>query len=424
MSARLLGIAFACDMATPCRKLVLLKLIDACEDDGTRIFPAVSTIARAAQCSTRQVQRELASMVEAGLLSIVREGGRGPRNTREYALDLPMLRRVEARGEGGWKDELAAAPVNAETPAKGDTVSPLTDPAKGDTGGTLRVTPETSKGDSACHPTPQEPSNNPSRERGAQSREANGEEEKKDDPKRFEERVKKLADNDDWNHLQGSSTAWTVREFGKLDDAERAEAETHAAAYRAFCRRSKGVKVVALGLYFRERKWRDLPATAREPDADDGLTVVKSGGAVFAVVRMVELLKGPCALPPMRPLVERMISEGRLDAEAENRNRRARFGFPKVNRMHEAVAAGANWCLRDGDERFAEARHLAEPLEVGSETCKSWQAEHEARGWPWPDLGTRKYFYFPVGGPAGLPEFEAAIEDLVEGENVLEQAGV
>lgn len=51
MSAFLLGIGFRADMGTCARKLVLLKLMDACEDDGTRIFPAIATIARAAQCS-------------------------------------------------------------------------------------------------------------------------------------------------------------------------------------------------------------------------------------------------------------------------------------------------------------------------------------------------------------------------------------
>ena len=61
MSAFLLGTGFRADMGTCIRKLVLLKLIDACEDDGSRIFPAIATVARAAQCSDRQVQREIKS---------------------------------------------------------------------------------------------------------------------------------------------------------------------------------------------------------------------------------------------------------------------------------------------------------------------------------------------------------------------------
>ena len=91
MSAFLLGVGFRADMGTCARKLVLLKLIDACDDDGSRIFPAIATIARAAQCSTRQVQRELQAFRDVGLIRLVREGGKGRRSTNEYRLDLDVL---------------------------------------------------------------------------------------------------------------------------------------------------------------------------------------------------------------------------------------------------------------------------------------------------------------------------------------------
>jgi hypothetical protein len=99
MSAFLLGTGFRADMGTCIRKLVLLKLIDACEDDGSRIFPAIATVARAAQCSDRQVQREIKSFLDIGLLSLVRAGGQGRRSTNEYALDLDVL---SAISKAGW----------------------------------------------------------------------------------------------------------------------------------------------------------------------------------------------------------------------------------------------------------------------------------------------------------------------------------
>ena len=151
MSAKLLGIGFACDMESPQRKLVLLKLIDACNDDGTKIFPAVKTIARAAQCSERQVQRELAAFVQAGLLTIVDFGGRGPGSTREYRMSMEVLRRIES---DGWSAVY-----------KGDTESPSED--KGDRGDQIRVTGATSKGDTACRPTPYDPSIDPSKKHSA-----------------------------------------------------------------------------------------------------------------------------------------------------------------------------------------------------------------------------------------------------------------
>lgn len=175
MSAYLLGVGFRADMGTCARKLILLKLIDACEDDGSRIFPAVATVARAAQCSARQVQRELRVFVDVGLLRVVREGGKGPGSTREYAMDLDVLGRIAS---GGWDAFVEAAPAGDEaapdapesevpeadpSPDKGDTVSPFSPGLKGDKSG-LRVTPVTVKGDNACHPTPYYPSIDPERE--------------------------------------------------------------------------------------------------------------------------------------------------------------------------------------------------------------------------------------------------------------------
>ena len=191
MSARLLGLGFGCDMGTTYRKLVLLKLIDACDDDGARIFPAVATIARAAQCSTRQVQRELALFVRVGLLRVVQEGGKGRGSTREYALNVDLLRLIEAEG---WDAATAAgadavgadaavsdaaddaagdAPGGADT-AKGDRESPLRTAPKGDSGDTFRVTGATSKGDKLSHPTPYDPSRDPSKRERARPGDTGG----------------------------------------------------------------------------------------------------------------------------------------------------------------------------------------------------------------------------------------------------------
>ena len=87
MSAALLGMAFRCDMGSHVAKLVLLKLVDAAEDDGTSIYPAIATIARAAQAHERTVQRVLRLFQAKGLLRLVRQGGGGPGNTSEYTLD-------------------------------------------------------------------------------------------------------------------------------------------------------------------------------------------------------------------------------------------------------------------------------------------------------------------------------------------------
>lgn len=98
MSARLLGLAFDAEAPSASAKLVLIKLVDCCDDEGRKIFPAVSTLARAAQCDTRTVQRHLALFCTVGLLRRVREGGAGRGSTTHYEMNIEVLRLIAAKG--------------------------------------------------------------------------------------------------------------------------------------------------------------------------------------------------------------------------------------------------------------------------------------------------------------------------------------
>jgi hypothetical protein len=161
MSARLLGLAFDAEAPSASAKLVLIKLVDCCDDEGKKIFPAVGTLARAAQCDPRTVQRHIALFCTVGLLRRVRAGGQGRGATSHYEMNLEVLRLIAAKGwaavsgtviAGANDDdeealepachaetaELAAVPEDAES-AKGDTMPPLT--------ADDRVTPATVKGD-------------------------------------------------------------------------------------------------------------------------------------------------------------------------------------------------------------------------------------------------------------------------------------
>lgn len=426
MSASLLGLGFRADMGTCIRKLVLLKLVDACEEDGTRIFPAVATVARAAQCSERQVQREIRAFLAAGLLHLVREGGRGQGSTTEYRLDLDLLMRLAREG---WAAVVAASEpdpssggdpddaVDEVPPPKGDTQSPLDAAGKGDTGGVPRVTPETAKGDIWSHPTPPYPSIDPSEERGRARApgQAGAEPETlpPDDPKKFERRVKRLAyapakPHQPWPGWAVSSTEWTVKRFAVLSDAERAEAERYGPAYVAHL----GAKALSLGTYFAERKWRDLPEDVRSPPAS---TVVDAPafGPVWGAVRMRWLLtqppqQGP-ALPPTSFLARQLAQDDATGRKARL-ERQARYGWPDVAAMHAAAAERRRGVTRPLADEALKA--LMEPVPVGSPVWEAWRAEHARRGWPWlPDPGGQRAVYFPAGGPSALGVFEAAIQE-------------
>lgn len=186
MSAALLGLAFRARMDSQTAKLVLLKLVDCCDDEGRRIYPSVAVLADEAECSPRTVQRTLRVFCAVGLLRLVREGGRGKRSTNCYEMDIDLLARFRTPGvfatlaagcdamacddASGGDEAETGAETGAETHAehaehdaeragsdansKGDTVSPYA----------VRVTMATSQGDTMVSPNPSRESLKPERE--------------------------------------------------------------------------------------------------------------------------------------------------------------------------------------------------------------------------------------------------------------------
>ncbi|RWO29592.1 MAG: hypothetical protein EOS10_22365 [Mesorhizobium sp.] len=407
MSAFLLGIGFRADMGTCARKLVLLKLIDACDDDGSRIFPAISTIARAAQCSTRQVQRELKAFLDIGLIRLVREGGKGPRSTNEYALDLDVLQLL---GKGGWELVAGDRPAQEAVIAangeanKGDTVSPFDDAEKGDTGSTERVTPETSKGDKLSHPTPPDPSLDPSVERER--------ERERDDQKTVERWLKRVHPN--WPSFVADSGRTALAAAMALTAAERETAADRMADYLAAEKASGGR--CAFGVYLSEKRWERL---GPKPEAPEKPAYAPAFGPVWAAIRTRNLITGPHApASPLKAWEESAIANGRLDRETLEKGNRMRAGWPMVNALHQAAETRGLGIHGYGAEEERLGK-LCEFVPVGSDVWKAWKLEHELRGWPWlPDPGTMRGVYFPAGGPAGLKAFEQA----VRGTNDAQQA--
>ncbi|TAN01540.1 MAG: hypothetical protein EPN45_12650 [Rhizobiaceae bacterium] len=387
MSAFLLGIGFRADMGTCARKLVLLKLIDACEDDGTRIFPAIATIARAAQCSTRQVQRELQAFRDAGLIRLVKEGGKGPRSTNEYSLDLDLLHRI---GREGW-----AAVVDS----KDDTVSPLDEAEKGDTDDMERVTPATDKGDIACHPTPPEPSSEPSVEREG-AREAREAENRKSVERGFEKAYRQWPTSitDSRPEAQKAWNALTPDER----DAATAEIGRYVEASKAVGRKL----VCSFGVYLREKRWAQLPP-APEPKPEP--VIAPPFGPMWGGLRMLDLLSpAEPSPPPTSAFIAQLIAQDDAAGRAERMRRQKQFGWPMVNRIHDAAERRRGVTVPPELEWVGG---LTEFVPTDTEIWEAWKLEHEQRGWPWlPDPGGMGGAYFPRGGPHGLHEFEAAVK--------------
>ncbi|CAN7334918.1 helix-turn-helix domain-containing protein [Bosea sp. LjRoot90] len=74
--------------------MVLIKLVDCCHEDGTRIYPSLATIAEDAECSVATARRVMQMFCRVGLLRKVKDGGSGAKSTNHYEMDVEMLARL------------------------------------------------------------------------------------------------------------------------------------------------------------------------------------------------------------------------------------------------------------------------------------------------------------------------------------------
>lgn len=248
MSAELLGLAFKAEMGTHVAKLVLLKLVDAGEDDGTKIYPAIATIAQAAQAHERTVQKTLRDFQKHGLLELVRKGGGGPGDTNEYHLNLTMLRHIR---DVGWAKATGQEEVN-ESADMGGATPPLENGPESEAMDGI----EASKGGPSDHPTPPIEPLVGERE-GA-----------RDASERFEDQLRRLRKA--WHNSASEMLVLVRSEFYRLTDRER---EACIAAIPAFLEihRAMGWKTLPkLHEWIKEKAFVDVeipkPKAEKKPE--------------------------------------------------------------------------------------------------------------------------------------------------------------
>lgn len=122
MSVRVMAQVWELDLPQPL-KFLCLALADWADDEGGNIYPSVGTIARKVGASERTVQRQLADLVELGLVEVCSHAGGGRGRTKRLRLHTE----------------------------KGDKLTPM---PKRVTAGAKRVTPGAEKGDTAMSPDP------------------------------------------------------------------------------------------------------------------------------------------------------------------------------------------------------------------------------------------------------------------------------
>ncbi len=366
----------------PSGKLLLYALANYADEHG-KCWPSDARLIADTELSERAVRDWKRKLEEAGLLAIERRRTAGG-TFQADEIRLAMGGRPPANSAGGatgksCRDHRQMVP---EPPANGAV--PPTPPYKAE----------------PSEEPPVEPSSERGREREVSEKEACG-----DDPAKFEKRVKRIAAVHSWPGWANSPTAWSIKQFAALTDAERAEAEAKAGAYIAHCRK----KAISLGNYFRERKWLDVPASVIAAQDAPAPVTAAPFGKVWNAIRFERLGRPAAPMPRASSFLEALMTG---DTEAGNRarlDRQAKFGWPDVNFMHDMAATGRGVAVKPEDATAEGLAQGFEQVRVGSDLWHAWKQLHEAKGWPWiPDPGSLPYVWFPAGGPDRLADFQNA----------------
>jgi hypothetical protein len=119
MSIRYMTLAFHARVGNPLTKLILVKLADHADDDGT-CWPSIRRIAHDAECDERTVRRHIRNLEAAGFLVVERRTHDG--------VNLPSLYRLTFDGVGAERPHpwQSAPRVGAERPQGWGQSAPLT----------------------------------------------------------------------------------------------------------------------------------------------------------------------------------------------------------------------------------------------------------------------------------------------------------
>jgi DNA-binding transcriptional ArsR family regulator len=213
-----------------------------------------------------------------------------------------------------------------------------------------------------------------------------------------------------WPDVLNQSKDWSFRQFVALDEDDRLLAEQYRDAYLAACPKVKAGErkgepdAVILGVYLRDKLFRDVQALSVKRQ-EQGSGQPQEGGQNLAV-----------AYGPVHgAMLFRLLLEGPERPEAAPTNglwlsSALRAAWPKLAAFWQQTD------LRGGvpaTEADVELGRYMEFVPAESEVFGAWR--QEIRRLNLPEVRVRdgmRGLYFPVGGPAGLSEFEAMAREV------------
>jgi len=149
MSIELMSLVWKVDFLTQSQKLIMLRMADFSNDDGASIYPSRSRIADECGCSLSTVKATLKALMDCGLVSIERKGGKGVGDTNQYNIDTDILRAL-ASGQAALAGDSCTLELCGYA---GDKKGSVSDPLVSTRGqsGVIRGQPAADKG-SASRP--------------------------------------------------------------------------------------------------------------------------------------------------------------------------------------------------------------------------------------------------------------------------------
>ena len=196
----------------------------------------------------------------------------------------------------------------------------------------------------------------------------------------------------DWPGFAGMPKEPARQAWLKLSEEEREQAAVRFPAWLAMLKAQKKSHTPAPATYFREKLWEAAPDPAQE--AKPTTAVAAPFGKLWMATRFAELLLPPSKmLPTPTGFEQAQIRAGRTTLDAVMAEKRQRFGWPRVNEMHQTAADRRHsLCPLALEDVAAEFRQVHRD----SDLFEAWMSEQARRGWPMPDRQRLpEWIYFP-----------------------------
>ncbi|MBX5082150.1 helix-turn-helix domain-containing protein [Rhizobium lentis] len=363
---------------------VLWHLAD-CHNPIYGCYPKQDYLADACEIDERSVRRSLVALREKGLINWIEQ--REGKNRKANRYSLAFEQGFRPHSSENEPDNLSAS--SEASTGQNEGFEP-------DISDCLNRTQE-----SSIEPV-REPVIEPVRERGS-ARELSEE----SDTTIVEDRKKVERDFKAWYRTWPTSLADSEKAardaWAALSREERAACIERTPAYISAVNANKG-KFTFSSVYLRGKAWEKLD----DPKSDVALpTVHNPFSRAWMAGMLAQLLKpAATAMPVPTKYQQLQLAQGGEAAEAVRLDRLQKYGWPRVNTMHQRAFD------RQGVTVPAPLASLSESfvqVHRDAEAAKRWKEAFDRRGWPWlPNTG-HEWFFFPAGEPEeALNEFAAA----------------